>query len=313
MSQLQHAMAERNMRQAHLLWHAAREHWARMPERERQRFRDRHPEWEPSSPSLDANRKVRFDNQAGLDFLAMHRQMVQHARHVAEACGEQLIEWATLPSSDDPRFPPPPLSVGRTTEEVEAKNDEVWKCWAGAMEDIASRCALARNGCISTLGTILEYGIHAVMHLRFGGDATNAARRLPGILLRVPEDPEYDDPAYDTLLDTYSAHVHPWFWGIHTWIDAQIGKWEDVRGEQADLSRGWAGGWHPKMPTDHSMHHEHGHDDHRYRGALAYDHERRPDIPPTNLGDAINMLNAPGDCGTYAPRLTLNEILDHLN
>jgi hypothetical protein len=102
---------------------------------------------------------------------------------------------------------------------------------------------------LDELGTRLEYGIHAAMHERFGGYGSNNMLRT-----REPDpftavDPKWNDPAYDSLLDAYSAHVHPWFWKIHGWIDAQIGGWEAATGKTADFSDCWMG----PMPHHHSI------------------------------------------------------------
>ncbi|MGH8948603.1 MAG: hypothetical protein ACRDXF_07060, partial [Acidimicrobiia bacterium] len=90
--------------------------------------------------------------------------------------------------------------------------------------------------------------IHNSMHIRWAA--------TPGSSLPFPEaptqveaaiPPEWDDPAYDFLLETYSSHVNPIFWKLHGWIDDRVENWKVVNGVLGNDF--WKGTWLGNMPS----------------------------------------------------------------
>ncbi len=300
-------MATRGVRLSHCLWHLLRDYWRRLSACEQRRYQARFgADWAPPRPTVNAFGEVIYDNGAGKDFLWMHRQMIQHARMITCRTGEpDILVWPDLPASDDPTFVPPTSGNFVTYKTHPEKTKKVWDDAIVATARHLRPCVLRRIS-IETLGTIIEHGIHATMHRRYGALSTAGTLRRP--MDNPPaEGSEWDDVSYDSLLDHYSSHVHPWFWGIHTWIDSQITAWERAKQTQVDWRDAWLGGW------SRHTHHAHGTDDAQCSGEPLGDNlllwEK---LDEDKLVEAIRSLPLPSQCGLYQPRLTTQQIDEHL-
>jgi hypothetical protein len=132
---------------------------------------------------------------------------------------------------------------------------------------------------LGELGARIEYGIHNAMHERFGGWPTVGHPRGNRTDALNRPTSKWNNPGYDTLLDSYSAHVHPWFWKIHGWVDSCLAKWERLNDCQLMWDT-WMGG----MP-----HHDHGH------------HHPKPQ--ESTLVAAVEFLTKAGMSGAFRPLL----------
>lgn len=266
-----------HMRLGHLLWHAVRERWAQLPCEHQDEYSRRWPHWVPPRPSLDAGGRVIFDNGAGLDFLYAHRRMIDHINGLQRANGAaSVVGWASPPAVDDrahpvPRGPLLPDLVYRS------KQDRIWTAFLREAQRYTADGYL-RSIDLAVLGTQIEYGIHAAMHERFGG-LTAVGLRLSQFDLVRPIESKWDGPEYDTLLDFYSAHVHPWFWRIHVWVDDRITDWERANGTLADFTGAWEG------PMRH-------HPSHQSAG-----------IAIAMFKEAVEAISVAGNSGWIRPRL----------
>ncbi|QDV89654.1 hypothetical protein RAS2_07260 [Phycisphaerae bacterium RAS2] len=242
-------MADRKMRLAHLGWHGIRETWRKLSEVQKTELRRlfRHFGWDDPRPSMDEQGNLIRGQGAGLDFLYMHRHMIEMVNGILTSHGAVPLEgWKEPPRVRDPNYPVP-TGLGYTQAEFPTKNDEHWACCLCDARRFDDQSYL-RGITLDLLGTEIEYGIHAAMHTRFGAFCEIGYRpsSAGGVII---VDPKWDDPAYDSLFDPYSSHVHPWFWKIHGWVDSRITAWEQANGKHAIWQNVWMG----------PMHHVHAH------------------------------------------------------
>jgi hypothetical protein len=236
-------MARPEMRLAHLLWHHVRSTWWRVPDDEKRRFTARFGvAWTPARPGLRAWQDPILDNGSGLDFLCMHHHMVMRVNALLQEAGEPPVDpWPEPPEADDPEYRVPTDGFNPLLfRERPSKNDNTWAIWLAATQVLLwTKCL--RDMPIDELGARLEYGIHNAMHERFGGYATNGHLRNNLHDLWRTSGPDWNDPEYDTLLDPYAAHVHPWFWKIHGWIDACWMRWQSASKSTMPMDDVWHG------------------------------------------------------------------------
>src|SRR5262245_54817502 len=104
------AMARREQRLHHFLWHEVRNNWLSYPKDVQQAIRDLG--WEPPRPARDENGAPLLTNNSGEDFLYMHRQMIKHVNAILGDIGDlgypRVEGWVTLPPPGDPDFPVSP-------------------------------------------------------------------------------------------------------------------------------------------------------------------------------------------------------------
>lgn len=91
----------------------------------------------------------------------------------------------------------------------------------------------AKGISLSEYGHIIENTIHNNLHTRYQFLSTarpNNADPLDQAVWKDEWSASFDSVNYDWLGDSYSSHVHPWFYRIHGWIDARIQTWLDANG-----------------------------------------------------------------------------------
>lgn len=219
-------LSSRHMRMSHYLWHHARDMWNVIGSARQQRFIQRF-EWFPPRPGLDRNGVPIMDDEdgvgPGLDFLFAHRHMLRQVNAMQTRFGgAPLVGWDAPPRAGDQRFPVSPFPLG-----MRGKDDRVWE---RLIDDFESRRRSGGFRSLSHLGSYIEYGLHNAMHERFATPPV-IERLDPPLSAGWPEpDPRFHHPSYDYLADQYAAHVNPYFWLIHVWIDGLIEEWEAAHG-----------------------------------------------------------------------------------
>jgi hypothetical protein len=246
------------MRLAHWLFHGLRNSWERLDATQRQAILAVRPGWEPPRPALDAQRQMLRDNLSGEDFLFMHRQMIAHVNQMLAEAADPLYPrvegWPSVPRPGDPDYPVPAPIVGPDGQFIDAfiKSNNAYfqqfALWDFAFTDEA----YLRSVSLGQLGADLEYSIHNAMHGRWAAQPAVGIR--PGAALTEEIDPQWDDPAYDYLGDTYASHVNPIFWKLHGWVDDRIEAWKVANGIHGEIE--WQGTWVGPMEHEpHPIHH----------------------------------------------------------
>jgi hypothetical protein len=252
-------MASREHRLHHWLWHEVRNNWLLYPDDVKQQIRDLG--WEPPRPALDERRRPILDNDAGEDFLYMHRQMLVDVSRILARVKDpgypRVLVWTVPPASDDPQFPVPAAWFDpsgndafdrRTSFESlqRVKSDGFYVKRILPWHRMFTDPAYLRGISLGKLASLIEATIHASMHVRWSSPP-GGIRPDPGPAEGHTIDERWDDPRYDYLGDTYSSHVHPVFWSLHGWVDDRIEDWKLANGVYgADF---WKGTWVGKMPT----------------------------------------------------------------
>src|ERR1043165_7078329 len=86
-------LADPKMRLSHLLWHGDRELWMRLDDATQKKFiKQFGKKWVPPRPSRDKAGNIIEDNNAGLDFLYMHREMICMVNCMLEDVGGRPIK-----------------------------------------------------------------------------------------------------------------------------------------------------------------------------------------------------------------------------
>lgn len=256
-------MASREHRLHHWLWHEIRNSWLSYPEDVQQKIRDM--DWEPPRPALDTRRRPILDNDAGEDFLYMHRQMLIQVSRILTRVNAlsypRVRVWVTLPCPTDSDFPVPPAwldptfddEIGRRTsfETLQRlKSDIFFQKRLVNWQKLFKDPAFLRCISLGKLGSLIELSIHASMHMRWASPPAGF-RPDPGPTEGHTIDPLWDDPRYDFLGDTYASHVNPVFWSLHGWIDDRIEDWKLANGIYGNDF--WKGTWVGKMPEEHTF------------------------------------------------------------
>jgi hypothetical protein len=294
-------MARRDHRLHHWLWHEVRENWLLYPDDVRQHIRDLG--WDPPRPALDEHGRPIFDNDAGEDFLYLHRQLLIRASgilaRVQDPAYPRVLVWSVPPPPDDPRFPVPPawfVPTGRDEARRRAinevlrreKSDEHYVTRILAWHRMFTDPGYLRRISLGTLGSLIEHTIHASMHTRWSAPP-GGARPDPGPAEGHTIDAQWDDPRYDFLDDTYSSHVNPAFWSLHGWVDDRVEDWKLANGVYGNAF--WKGTWVGRMPPV---------DPSQATG-------REGAVPSGGDGQADNaeleeLVTVIGRCGVFRPR-----------
>ena len=250
-------MATREHRLHHWLWHEVRNNW-------RQYDRDVQAEirglgWEPPRPALDVNGRPILTNNAGEDFLYMHRQMIADVNAVLRSVGDpkypRVRGWLVPPSPDDADYPVPPAWFSPGTQDAlpfallqGVKADIFYQKRMLYWHRLYTNFDWLRGVSLGVLGTLIEQTLHNAMHLRWASNPAAVRPDPPPTDVEGKAIPEvWDDPRYDFLGDTWSSHVHPIFWKLHGWIDDRIEDWKTANGIFRDDF--WKGTWVGPTPV----------------------------------------------------------------
>lgn len=237
-------LASRGHRHRHLLWHLTREYWTRFSSADQKRFLERFPHWVPRNPSRGPDGSIITGNGSGFDFLGMHHNMITMVDlMLIEVRAPRIRAWDRFPGNDEVSVP---IITGADEDAVKCKSTWFWHKLNEESQQLRDPQVLAKLS-LDELGTRIENGIHNAMHLRFG-EYPKDGLRVRDLRLSDPVDTRFDDPAYQTLLDMYSAHVHPLFWKIHAWIDDCVVHWQAAHGDiRIDWTKAWEGPMHHHM------------------------------------------------------------------
>ncbi|WP_255305543.1 Tat pathway signal protein [Paenibacillus sp. Mc5Re-14] len=227
-------MASKEHRLWHYLWHGLRNTWEILTPEEQQSLLNVYPEWEPPRPALDTSRNPIRDNNSGEDFLYLHRTMIMMVNGILANEGNPnypwIQGWKKVPRPWDNDYPvPPAYSLGGDTSADERlqriKSDDFWQSFA-IQEQRFTDLDYLRSVTLGQLGSDIEWTIHNWMHMRWSAESPMGYR--PDGELGESVDEIWNQPAYNWLGDTYSAHVNPVFWKLHGWVDDRIDDWKRV-------------------------------------------------------------------------------------
>ena len=232
-------LASPEMREHHATWHLVRDRWHAMSQAERQPFVDQHwapPRLNPRRWPADELPAPPRDPGSGLDFLFMHRRMIEHVDALLAEIGDpdypRITGWDPIPwDHDDPDWPMPPNYPDGPPQ---PKDPAVTTRWRNEVAQKYENDAWLEAVTLDDLGAEIENGIHNWMHMHWASDPW--FKDLQG--------QDENDPRNDYLGSTYSSHVNETFWKLHGWIDDRIGQWERATGERADFSDSWEGPSH---------------------------------------------------------------------
>lgn len=227
----------------HQLWHASRDQWHSLPEDKRNALRGLG--WQPGTRERerDARGPTKDRNGSGVDFLFMHRHMLQTARGL-----QDLPSWPRFPAPqpelerdrlgfaryfdnhDGCAVPPTWLAPGDAeytqwvsdikSAETYHSNFEVWESQYRDPRYL-SRLTLGQ------LGSEMELGLHDWLHMRWASVPRDPSNGAPVPMARDLDDfsARWYGPENDFLGDPFSSHVNPVFWLFHGWIDDRIEDW----------------------------------------------------------------------------------------
>ena len=248
--------ASRERRMHHYLWHQVRNMWLFWDETTKQKLRDLG--WEPPRPARrptpTGGRETILDNNSGEDFLYMHRQMISSTNsklaEIADPNYPRIIGWPNMPLPEDQDYPVP--SAWDTGDAdfnsflINVKSDEFFTNTMQVWENDLTSDQNIRNMSLGELGARIEFTIHNMMHMRWCKEFPTFR---PDVDPTNPDtiDPQWDNPSYNWLGDTYSSHVHSTFWKLHGWCDDRIDQWMNANGVQGDVL--WQGKWVGRMPS----------------------------------------------------------------
>lgn len=227
----------------HQLWHASRDKWHRLSERQRNALRG--VGWQPGP--LDHEREARGRkkdrNASGIDFFFMHRQMLHRARTL-----QDLPSWKRLPlpgvplaydrvgflryfDNADGCSVPPAWVVVEDDEYSQwlhgLKSDEGFhgnfQVWESQYQDPQYLAKLT----LGQFGSEMELVMHDWLHMRWASVTRDPSNGAPVMGDRVPSDfsPRWFRAENDFLGDPFSSHVNPVFWAFHGWIDDRVEDW----------------------------------------------------------------------------------------
>jgi N-acetylmuramoyl-L-alanine amidase len=182
----------------HSYWHQARQAWPRLNKKEREDI---------STFGLTVPPpRMAGTSGAGLDFLFMHRSMVQGTRSfaVARKLKYRPTGWSPIPwNHNDAIWPMPVIS-----ELSEAKEQEITDFWKDKVRNEYDKTTWLQGIELDDLGTTIEEGIHNWLHMHWASDE--------------PANPWDVSVSNDWLGHPFSAAVNPAFWKLHGWIDELI-------------------------------------------------------------------------------------------
>jgi hypothetical protein len=247
-------MASREDRLHHWLWHQVRNSWFRYPPDVQKRVDELG--WKPPRPVFDANGEPDLKNNAGEDFLYMHRQMINDVntilQSVADPAYPRIQPWIIPPPPGDEDFPVPrpwfdPTGQGLPLDRLDrVKSDIFYDKRMIQWQNTFTDPTFLRGVSLGEIGVMIELTIHNAMHMRWSA-SPSGSRPDPGPTEGDTISTQWDDPRYDFLGDTYSSHVNPIFWKLHGWIDDRVEDWKAANAVFG-IDQFWQGKWLGKMP-----------------------------------------------------------------
>ncbi len=254
-------MASRPHRLHHWLWHQVRNSWFSYPDDVKRKIEELG--WKPPRPAFNERGEPDVTNNAGEDFLYMHRQMIADVNGVLDTVGDPLyprIEpWLSPPPPEDPDFPVPPAWFDPTGQVIplerlqRVKSDVFYDKRMTSWQSIFTNPGFLRGISLGILGTLIELTMHNAMHMRWASNPAGS-RPEPSPTQGETIPTTWDDLRYNYLGDTYSSHVHPIFWKLHGWIDDRIEDWKSANGVFG-IDHFWKGRWLGKMPGHEAEQH----------------------------------------------------------
>lgn len=238
-------LASEGHRTHHHIWHFVRSQgsWAALPAASRDQL------------SVQGWAAPRFNEEpgSGIDFLGMHRQMIEMTNEALANADQpdwlRVTGWDPIPwEEDNADWPVPEWNTVPPTW----ASEELWRSFTESAERARSQGRIQemrqvaaafldperlKGMTLDELGIAMEWSIHGWMHMRWSG---------------APHSDSFStSPDNDWLFLPWSSHVNKHFWKLHGWIDKRIDDWAAATGQVADLSNAWVG---PNMPH-HGMPH----------------------------------------------------------
>jgi hypothetical protein len=251
--QVINAMAQRQHRFHHYIWHRVRNSWSRLGESERRAIRDINPGWVAPRAALDAAGLPLRDNDSGEDFLFMHRQMLALVNDILARVNSpdypRVEGWARVPSPGDTDYPVPEFPDSGLEE---IKSDDYFYQTILPLEQRYTDPDYLRSVTLGQLGSDIEFTLHNDMHMRWAAPSSVGYRPPTAITQTISS--QWDSPAYDYLGDTYSSHINPVFWKLHGWVDDRIEAWKSAHTITGELE--WHGMWVGPAAHRHGHFHE---------------------------------------------------------
>lgn len=249
------ALARREYRMFHLLWHEIRRFWLQYPRSIQDKIRELG--WEPPRPARDENETPILDNNSGQDFFYMHRQLTLRVNRILTEVDDphypQVEGWVELPAPGDPDFPVPPpwFDPGahplRNPYIARIKTDIVFEKHFRYWEKTFSDPVFLRSVSIGELGALVDFYLVDPVRRRWSA-GPGATRPELGPDQSETISTEWDDPRYDYLGDYYSMHVNPLYWQFFGWVGDRAEEWKVANGVFGNDF--WTGTWVGKMPED---------------------------------------------------------------
>lgn len=204
------------IRTHHAMWHYVRVHWPNItPQRQVQL----------ESAGFRPPR-MRGDFLSGLDFLAMHRNMIRDL-HMQFPNVSIPAGWDSIPfDPKDPEWPMPPSYSGipepAWKEQAATKHFEQEAHRFPPLPKTGEATSLARHiyqgMSLDYLGRRIENGIHDWMHIHWSAKPW----------FQREEAQDINDVRNDWLASPYASHVNVHFWKIHGWINDRVDDWAKV-------------------------------------------------------------------------------------
>jgi len=227
----------------HQLWHATRDKWHRLSEERHGALRGLGWQPGPRGQERDARGPKKHRNGSGVDFLFMHRHMLDAARAI-----QPLPSWPHFP------LPQPNVEYDRhgfaryfdnhdgysVPPTWRAPGDSDYTQWVAAIKAQETFCSnfqvwesqyqdplYLSKMTLGELGSELEMNLHDWLHMCWASVPRDPSNGAPVPFARDPSDfaARWYGPENDFLGDPFSSHVNPVFWGFHGWIDDRIEDW----------------------------------------------------------------------------------------
>jgi hypothetical protein len=222
-------LSSRQMREHHSLWHLARR-WNTLNSSQRNFL-----------TSKGYSQPPRLENEpgAGLDFLGMHRKMIEEVNLLLASINDpsysKITGWRQIPfDHNDADYPMPPIWEGAEPSYSRNKSQIETDRWRQEVSNTYENNTWLTSITLDGLGSNIEHGIHNWLHLHWSSEPWFKS---------LPEQ-DRDDMRNDFLGSTYSSHVNDVFWKLHGWIDDRIGQWEAATGQLPNFAGVWLGPAH---------------------------------------------------------------------